>query len=436
MNEKIDYDSLTKDLLDIDEDKRIPINRPGVQVVSDSKRVNERPWQYTPLAIELREKIRGIRAKAIGDLDRLLYKAVHQLELNGCEVYIAKNKDDARKYASEVIGDADLIVKAKTASADEIDLRKFLEESGKRVIETDLAMRILQLIESEGWMPSDPILPAIHVPIEVIAEAFTKDLGKKVEPTHESIFTAARSSLRNYFFNAQVGISGSNSISADDGLLWLVEYEGNIRHVTNAPITHLAVAGVDKIVPTAEDSFHIIRGLVKLVMSSRKMGGYISMIGGPSRSSDVQGIVRLGIHGPKNVHVLLLDNGRFEMIDEGFGEALYCIHCGVCLATCPLYYNLCWNFAWKDYVCAWGIIHSAFAEGIETAIKQGLFYCTQCGTCHQVCSAMIDWPTLIEKLRAKAVKAGYVLPPYSTMRENIINTGNPFGVSSEQRFKL
>ncbi|MHA1593107.1 MAG: LUD domain-containing protein [Candidatus Baldrarchaeia archaeon] len=420
------YEKLKELLERVERDPAIRLNRPAVQMASEVVRRSYLAWMVGDEARRLREKVRGIRVRTIADLDKYLERAIKSLENAGFEVFIARTADEARKYAEEVVGDARLVVKSKTTTADEVGIPEMLEEKGIKVVETDLGERIMQLLKPKGWMPSHPMAPSAHIPLKEIADVFSREVGEPVRPTFDSILAAARRSLRRYFIEADVGISGANSISADEGVVWIVENEGNIRHVTNLPERHLIVAGIEKVAPTLQDSLTIVYALSKFVLPERVLATYVSMIRGPSWSADLQGVRAVGVHGPRKVHVLFIDNGRWKMLNEGFEEALYCIHCGNCLLSCPVYGNLCWYFGWKKYPVAWGIVHSAFSEGIEAAVRNGLFFCLQCGSCREICAVAIDWPALISKLRARAISEGFCIPPFTELRENIAKYGSIF----------
>ncbi|MBS7622035.1 lactate utilization protein, partial [Candidatus Bathyarchaeota archaeon] len=240
----------------------------------------------------------------------------------------------------------------------------------------------------------------------------------------------ARERLRQKFVDADVGISGANVIAADTGTVFVIENEGNARFSTNAPSVHICVSGIEKVVPTVEDALLISR-VITPNATGQLMPVYISLITGPSRTADIELKLTLGVHGPKEYHMVLVDNGRSKMMkDSDFKEASYCIRCGACLSECPVYREIggiIWSY---KYMGGIGAIWTAFTHGLEKAAPIA-FTCAVCGRCKAVCPMEINIPEMILKLRERLLKAGLTPQQLINVSNNIRNLNNPFGIIRE-----
>jgi L-lactate dehydrogenase complex protein LldG len=235
----------------------------------------------------------------------------------------------------------------------------------------------------------------------------------------------ARDYLREKFCKADVGITGSNVVAANTGTLFIIENEGNARFVSNAPPLHICITGIEKIVPTLEDAFKVVQVLPPYA-SGIPMSAYVSMITSPSRTGDIEKTIVYGAHGPKELHLILLDNGRRDMLkDPVFKEALYCLRCGGCMYECPVYRVAGGSFG-DSYFGGIGLIWSAFTSGDEGAVAAALDACTKCGRCKEVCPVEIDTPKMVERLKARMVEKGYLSPKHHQAKKNIMKKGNPF----------
>jgi len=332
---------------------------------------------------------RQTKAQAIADLREMLEEAVRNLEDNGCKVFRARTSAEAIAYARKVIKPGSMVVKSKSNAAKETGVLDSLMMDGVTVVETDMGDRICQV----GNIPaSHPIGPALHVPVEKVAELFSIESGHDVAPDPQSIVTVARELLRNSFFEAQYGISGANAIAADTGSIIMTENEGNIRLCTNLPPVHLVFAGIEKIVPTLEDAVHVCH-TAALYGTGVSVGGYINIVSGSGRNS---------LDGPQETHVILLEEGRWEAIQAGFEDSLACINCGSCLNRCPVYKELGEQYGYK-YLGGIGIIHTALRNGLEKAVENGLSLCIGCRQCIDACPGSIPTPDLIQKIRQQVV---------------------------------
>lgn len=375
---------------------------------------------------ELSARLRTIKSTAVGSLDSITEKAVAKLEVNGCRVFRAASHQDAVAYITGIVRQG-LIVKSKSNAAKEIDLSSALSDQGSRVIETDLGDRIVQLAGSHA---SHSLAPAIHMTVEKVAEVFSKDLGQTLPADAEALVKAARVSLRNYLLSADVGLSGANSIAADTGSLIVMENEGNIRAVTSLPRIHIAVAGIEKIVPTLEDALTVVRA-ASVFGVGQDFGTYASVISGPSKVLDFDGEEFPAGLGPEEVHVVLLEYGRKKAVEEGLEESLYCINCGSCLNFCPIYREIGDRYGDK-YLGGRGIITAAVQKGLGAAEESGLSLCLNCQACVEACPSQISTPAMINKLRARKVEQEGLSPLWSSVfkilsREKTLNVATGTG---------
>jgi iron-sulfur cluster protein len=346
---------------------------------------------------ELRERLRSVKEYSIKNLPKLLEQAVQALEGNGCKVFIANTPEEARQYIGRIV-EKGLVVKSKSNAGKEIEITKHLEGQGAQVIETDLGDRINQLAKSGA---SHSLAPAIHIPIERVTELFSKEAGQELECDPDALVRAARKSLRKYLEEADVGISGANAVVAETGSIFLTENEGNIRAVTSMPRIHIAIAGVEKIVPELNDGITVIKAAAAFGVG-QDIGTYVSVISGPSKYTPAD-LEFLGHgQGPEEVHVVFLKGGRDAAIQEGFEESLYCINCGSCLNFCPVYAEIGDKYGYK-YLGGRGTVFSAFHADLDKAQEAGLFLCIGCQKCLESCAVRMNTPEMISRLRAKVV---------------------------------
>lgn len=381
-------------------------------------KVREYPW--------LSRRLRELKAYSVSSLFALVDRAIASMEAQGTKVYYARTAEEAAAHIMSLIGSG-LVVKSKTNTGNEIGIVEVLETKGIRVVETDLGDRVVQLAKSR---PSHPLIPALHMPVERIAQLFSGDNSGAVEPTPEACIAAARQDIMRYIATAQYGLSGANAIAADCGGIFLTENEGNVRLVTGLTEVLIVIAGIEKIVPTVHDALTVVQAAAVYGLG-QDIGTYVSCICGPSRTADVEYETVLGMHGPREVHVVLLDNGRSEAVRKGFEELLYCINCGSCLNFCPVYRAIGERYGYR-YLGGRGLAFTAFHEGLERAFWEGLPLCTACGNCKVACPAGIDGPRLVRRLRAEFAQSGLEFDPYTSVRQVTDGTGNPYG---EQGFR-
>ncbi|MFH1510311.1 MAG: LUD domain-containing protein, partial [Candidatus Woesearchaeota archaeon] len=349
--------------------------------------------------------------------EKLRKEAAVNLSESGIKVHIAKDSEEARKLLKEIIGDDKPIIKSKSNVANEIGVKNILKD----VIETDIGDYIVELCESES---GHPVLPAMTLTPEEIAAVIKKKLGQEVAAKPESIVNFVRKHLRQMITNAKVGISGANAITAD-GSIMILENEGNISLVSRIPEKHIVLAGIDKIVRTREDAL-IVAQAAAAYGTGQEFPVYISFITGPSKTADIQNKTITGAQGAKEVHLILVDNGRSQMLSTEFEDLLRCINCGACLNFCPIFHQITNRYGSK-YAGARGVLFAAYSEDFQKAYDSGAYYCTMCRNCSDNCPAEIDLAAMMKKLREKLVEQGIEPKQAKEMIENVQKHGNPFG---------
>lgn len=350
----------------------------------------------------LRWELRQVKEKCIAQLPELVAQFKATAAGAGAIVYEAKDADDANKYVLELAkkNNVKSIVKSKSMLTEEIGLREHLEENRIKVTETDVGEWIVQLA---GEKPSHLTGPAIHKTLQQIAELFSKETGQKLPPEPQPLLDVARTTLRQRYIDADMGISGVNYAIAETGSVVIVTNEGNGCMSTTLPSVYVAMVGYEKFVANLEDTLAIQRLLARSTMGM-KLTVYNSIISGPSRTDAIPSEIPLSGQGPKEFHVVLVDNGRLQMRDSDiFREALYCIKCGACLNTCPVFASLSGQTYGYIYQGGIGAILTAFLHGMDKA-KDVAELCMGCMSCKEVCPVMIDVPRMITRLKAKQVE--------------------------------
>jgi L-lactate dehydrogenase complex protein LldF len=340
-----------------------------------------------------RQRAQDIRQQTIDNLDDYLEQFIHKLEANGFHVHTAKDAEQACRLAVDIAQKqgATLITKSKSMTTEEIRLNQAMERVGIRVVETDLGEFIVQL---RGEPPGHIVTPAIHLRREDVAETFERELGMPYSTDVEHMNAAAKEALREVFLSADVGISGVNFGVVENGVLCLVTNEGNGRMVTTLPPLHIAIMGVERLVPTMDDLALLLK-LLPRSSTGQKITSYVTLIGGPRRDGDPD--------GPDERHVILLDNGRLAMATSSLAESLFCIRCGACLNACPVFREIGGHAFESVYP---GPIGSVISPGLFGLDKYGHLAkaSTLCGVCQEVCPVGIDLPTLLLRLRDSYVQ--------------------------------
>jgi iron-sulfur cluster protein len=360
-------------------------------------------------------------------LPELVQAFSERLEAVGGKVHFARNAAEAREIVGQICWNAaggqqhPIVTKVKSMASEEIELNPYLESLGMEVVETDLGERMVQLTHTH---PSHIIAPAIHLTKEDAARVFG------TEATVEAIQAHARESLRQKFISAAVGISGANLAIAETGTIMLVTNEGNADLTTTLPPVHIAVFGIDKVVASLDDAVAVLRMLPRSG-TGQIMSSYVNWITGPSRSADIEQSLTIGVHGPREMHCVILDNGRTDMLaDPVFRDALTCIRCGACSNACPPFMAVSGHQFGHIYNGPIGLVLTPFHHGLDQADLPNTL-CTQCNACQEICPVDIPLPRQIlehrrkgrKSLRKKAVLGVWKRPE---LADRLLRAGAPF----------
>ncbi|MEK6281930.1 MAG: LutB/LldF family L-lactate oxidation iron-sulfur protein [Acidobacteriota bacterium] len=340
---------------------------------------------------ELRTQARAIKDEVLLNLDQYLEQFVGKAEERGAQVHWARDASEANQIVCRLAlkRGARNVVKSKSMVTEEIHLNDALQASGMEVIETDLGEYIIQLA---GEAPSHIIAPAIHKTKRQIAELFTAKLGIAPTDDVDILTSVARNVLRLRFAAADIGISGVNFGVAQTGTILILENEGNIRLTTSLPKIHIALMGIEKIVPHFAD-LDVFLKLLPRSGTGQQLSTYQSLITGTKRRAEDE--------GPEELHIVLLDNGRSRMLSHPTTrQSLACIRCGACLNACPVYQQIGGHAYGSVYPGPIGAVITPQLVGLGKAAA--LPYASSlCGACREVCPVKIDIPELLLHLRAE-----------------------------------
>lgn len=340
---------------------------------------------------ELRTAARAIKDEVLLHLDFYLETFAANAEQRGAVVHWAGDAAEANRIICDLARErnARTIVKSKSMTTEETHLNDALEAAGMQVVETDLGEYIIQLAHET---PSHIIAPAIHKTKGQVAELFTATLGMPPTDDVAKLTSTARATLRDRFATADVGISGVNFGVAETGTIVIIENEGNIRLTTSLPRLHIAVMGIEKVIPRFAD-LDLFLKLLPRSGTGQKMSTYQSFITGVKRRADDE--------GPEELHIVILDNGRSRMLAHPVTrQSLACIRCGACLNACPVYQQIGGHAYGSVYPGPIGAVITPQLIGLEKT-AQLPYASSLCGACREVCPVKIDIPRLLLHLRGE-----------------------------------
>src|SRR5436190_20944950 len=340
---------------------------------------------------DLRSEARRIKDETLLHLDKYLEQFTANAESVGAQIHWARDAGEANEIVKCIARErqAKLVVKSKSMTTEEIHLNAALEAVGVEALETDLGEYIIQLA---GETPSHIIAPAIHKTRYQIADLFVEKLG--IAPTDDVVMltATARRVLRQKFAAADIGISGVNFGVAETGTILILENEGNIRLTTSLPKTHIAVMGIEKVIPRFED-LEVFLKLLPRSGTGQHLTAYQSLITGTKRRPEDE--------GPDEVYIILLDNGRSRMLARAVTrQSLACIRCGACLNACPVYQQIGGHAYGSVYPGPIGAVITPQLFGLAKS-AQLPYASSLCGACREVCPVKIDIPELLLYLRAE-----------------------------------
>ena len=342
----------------------------------------------------LRNRAREIKKETIENLPIYLEMLEGNVIKTGGKVHWAQDGEEACRIIVEIARENGVrsVVKSKSMATVEIEINHALEEAGIKAVETDLGEYIIQLAKER---PSHIIAPAIHKSKDDISRLFSEKLSIPYYTEPEQLTRVARERLRSEFLSADMGVSGVNFAVAETGTIVVVENEGNARLSTTVPRVHVAVMGIEKVIPRYGDLSIFLPVLVRSA-TGQKISTYVSFITGPKRKSDMD--------GPEEFHLVIVDNGRSKILaSEETRESLYCIRCGACLNICPVYRQVGGHSYGWVYSGPIGAIITPQLLGAEKAPELP-FASSLCGACKDVCPVKIDFPKVLLELRKRVVE--------------------------------
>ncbi len=337
----------------------------------------------------------AIRDRVLNDLEHWLLHFEQQATTRGAIVHWAETGEDVNRIVAGIAAQHGVKTAAKSKSmvSEECGLNDALELAGIKVMETDLGEYILQLAHEA---PSHIVAPVVHKNKEEIADLFAEKHHKPRKTDIAELCREAREVLRPAFLGADMGISGGNFLVAETGSVLIVTNEGNGRLVTTLPRVHVAITGIEKVVPTLEDVTTLLR-LLPRSATGQSITNYVSVLTGNKNAEDHD--------GPEHFHIILLDNGRSGLIGGEMQEMLRCIRCGACMNHCPVYQNIGGHAYGWVYPGPMGSILTPLLGGLEKSPDLPNAS-TFCGACSAVCPVKIPLPDLLRKLREQQMERG------------------------------
>lgn len=394
-----------------------------------------------PLAPDLRQQGRGARLRALHDLPDLLEQLEANITTAGGHVLWAADAAEANRHIIDICKEHKLKrgVKSKSMATEEINMHEALNAEDIYVTETDLGEYIVQIGNDH---PSHIIMPVMHKTKEQIRDLFMQELEMPYTDEAAEMTSFIRGHLRGEYTAADFGMSGGNFLIAETGTVVIVTNEGNGRLSTSIPPVHIAVVGIEKVIPTWEDFATLIQ-LLPRSATGQRLTVYVNGFTGPAREGEPD--------GPEHFYLILLDNGRSNIYASEYTEALACIRCGACLNACPVYQNVGGHTYGWVYPGPIGAIVTPLLKGIENASPLP-FASSLCGACKQACPVDINIPDMLLMLRRdlqhvqdpiwkagmKAYQFGFSHPllyemggKAASLASRVISEGGEEGVPSE-----
>jgi L-lactate dehydrogenase complex protein LldF len=369
-------------------------------------RRNREAWAALPNSDLIRERARAIKDETLADLDKHLATLADNVTARGGNVHFADDGAAACRIIVDLIRQRcpaptrsvsaarkPVVVKSKSMTSEEIHLNHALEAAGIEVVETDLGEYIIQLAKHR---PSHIVAPAIHLTAAQIAEILSKPAGERLPAERQVLAQFARRTLRRKFAEADVGISGANFGIADTGSIVLVTNEGNGRLTCAMPKCHIAVMGIEKVIPRLADLPYFLKVLARAA-TGQKLSIYTQIITGPRRAGELD--------GPEEFHLVILDNGRSRILGSPLRESLFCIRCGACLNACPIYRSVGGHAYGGVYAGPIGAVLTPLYDGLSA--NHHLPHASSlCGACQAACPVKIQIPEMLIQLREQLHQVG------------------------------
>ena len=336
-----------------------------------------------------RDTAHDVKAYVVAHLDELLAQFADNLEKKGATVLWARDAEDANRIVLEIAQKHHVktVVKGKSMVSEELELNKAFASVGIKALETDLGEFIVQL---SGKRPTHIVTPATHLSADDVGKLFNEKLGVPYTAEHEALTMIARKRLREEFVTADMGMSGINFGIADTGSFCLVENEGNIGLSTTCPKVHVALMGIEKLLPSL-DYLPLFLNMLPRMATGQKLTSYTHLFNGPTEG--------------RKLYVVLVDNGRTRALSQPkHRKVLHCIRCGVCMARCPVYREVGgWAYGWV-YPGPLGAVLTPQLLGYQTAGKLP-FASSLCGACSQICPVKVDLAHQLVLSRSESIEA-------------------------------
>lgn len=378
---------------------------------------------------EMRIRGKAIKDHTIANLDHYLDMLATNVERNGGRVFFAKDADEANRYVLDLAreSNARTVIKSKSMVSEEMGLNHALTAAGVETVETDLGEYIIQLA---GETPYHLIAPAIHKSKAQVSDLLAErsaelgGSGEREEET-EALTMQARAQLREVFQRADMSVTGVNFGVAESGGIALVTNEGNGRMATSVPRIHVAVMGMEKVIPSIRDLSTMLRLLIRSATGQR-ISSYVTLVNGPRRTDEED--------GPEEFHLIIMDNGRSKLLaDEALRESLNCIRCGACLNACPVYRKVGGHSYGWVYPGPIGAIVSPVLTGLKDG-KDLPFASTLCGACHDACPVKINIPRMLLELRGQVTEGDDPAQKSRGRWEPLVWKGWKWGMMDRKRF--
>lgn len=340
-----------------------------------------------------KKKAHVVKWKVMENLDKFLPEFEANFQKKGGKVIWANDAEEAQREILNIIqrNGGKSVIKSKSMTTEEIHLNEFLEKHGIESLESDLGEYIVQLL---GQTPYHIVTPAMHLSKDDIAKLFHERFGTPIDATAEQLTQKARELLREKYLSADIGITGGNFLIADTGSIALTENEGNARLTTTFPKIHIAIVGIEKVIPSMAD-LDLFWPLLSTHGTGQNLTVYNTILNGPRQAEESD--------GPEEMYVILLDNGRTNLLaQKEQRQALYCIRCGACLNACPVYKNIGGHTYSTTYSGPIGSIITPHFKGMKE-FKHLSYASSLCGKCTEVCPVKIDVHKMLLLNRRDAV---------------------------------
>jgi L-lactate dehydrogenase complex protein LldF len=327
-----------------------------------------------------KKKAHVVKWRVMENLDKFLPEFEANFIKRGGKVIWANDAEEAQREILNIIQkrNGKTVIKSKSMTTEEIHLNEFLEKNDIESLESDLGEYIVQLLDQK---PYHIVTPAMHLSKEEIAQLFHEKFGTPVDATPPQLVQKARELLRQKYLDADIGISGGNFLIADTGSIALTENEGNARLCTTFPKVHIAIVGIEKVIPSIAD-LDLFWPLLASHGTGQNLTVYNTILSGPRQPNETD--------GPEEMYVILLDNGRTNLLaQKDQRQALYCIRCGACLNACPVYKNIGGHTYNTTYSGPIGSIITPHFKGMQE-FKHLSYASSLCGKCSEVCPVKID----------------------------------------------